>query len=386
MLVTGHGIGDTPSESTPRKVFVYKRFLIGLLVLLALVGCGSVQPDAPALAPTADTSDAVARITYPSGTVEMVTRAEFEQARDKLLQGAPEEYVLDYVTSRHLILQEGRTQNIAADPKEVDEFVESIRTQTCTQLPMATPEAANDPDATLEACANFFGFQGASGMRRYLQEEIVLNKVIETAAKSEEIRAQHVLVKTEEEAKAVRERVTTGGEDFATVAKEVSIEPAAKESGGDLGFFGPGMMVPEFEQAAFALKDGEISQPVQTQFGWHVIKVVERRPAQQVSQQAATAYRDQLIAQAKQDGRVEYLITPAPAPTVPAPMELPTVEVPPVESVVPDASETALPPVEVPVEPEVTVVPETTALPQEGVTAPADATAEPATEATTTIN
>jgi parvulin-like peptidyl-prolyl isomerase len=356
-----------------KEHYVIKRLLAGCLALLMLASCASTAADVPALQPTPDTSDAVARISYPSGAVELVTRAEFEQARDKLLQGAPEEYVLDYVTSRHLLLEQGRTQNIVADPKEVDDFVENIRSQTCTQIPLQDPAAQNDPAQLLEACANFFGFQGAAGMRRYLQEEIIVNQVIEAAAKGEDVHAAHILVNTEEEAKQVRERVTTGGEDFATVAKEVSIEPAAKESGGDLGFFGPGQMVPEFEQAAFALADGEISQPVQTQFGWHIIKTIERRPSETVSPEAANAYREQVLAQAEQDGRIEFLITPAPPPT---PAALPTVDIGPIESAIPEDA-TALPPIDATtvapgetVLPDVTVVPEATSPP----VAPAETT------------
>src|SRR4029079_4116647 len=90
----------------------------------------------------------------------------------------------------------------------------------------------------------------------------------------EEIHARHILVATEAEAKEVKERLMKG-EDFATVAKEKSKDPSAE--GGDLGFFGRGKMLKPFEDAAFALKDGEISDPVQTQFGWHIIKVEERR-------------------------------------------------------------------------------------------------------------
>jgi len=88
------------------------------------------------------------------------------------------------------------------------------------------------------------------------------------------IHARHILVKTEEEAKAARKRIVDGGEDFAAVAKEVSTGPSAPQ-GGDLGVFGKGRMVPAFEEAAFALKEGEVSQPVQTQFGWHIIQVTE---------------------------------------------------------------------------------------------------------------
>jgi peptidyl-prolyl cis-trans isomerase C len=90
----------------------------------------------------------------------------------------------------------------------------------------------------------------------------------------EEIHVRHILVATEAEAKEVKERLMKG-EDVTTVAKEKSKDPSAE--GGDLGFFGHGQMLKPFEDAAFALKDGEISDPVQTQFGWHIIKVEERR-------------------------------------------------------------------------------------------------------------
>ena len=87
------------------------------------------------------------------------------------------------------------------------------------------------------------------------------------------VRALHILVKTEEEAQAARYDVTHG-KDFGEVAKEKSLCPSGKK-GGDLGWFGRNQMVKEFEQAAFALSPDEISKPVKTQFGWHVIKVVE---------------------------------------------------------------------------------------------------------------
>jgi peptidyl-prolyl cis-trans isomerase C len=90
----------------------------------------------------------------------------------------------------------------------------------------------------------------------------------------EEIHARHILVATEAEAKEVKQRLLKG-EDFATVAKEKSKDPSAE--GGDLGFVGRGQMVKPFEDAAFALKVGDISDPVQTQFGWHIIKVEEKR-------------------------------------------------------------------------------------------------------------
>ena len=94
----------------------------------------------------------------------------------------------------------------------------------------------------------------------------------------EEVRARHILVKTEEEAKAIIKEIAEG-KDFAELAKSKSTDPN-KSEGGDLGYFKKGMMVPEFETAAFAMKVGDISkEPVKTQFGFHVIKIEDKRNA-----------------------------------------------------------------------------------------------------------
>ncbi len=89
-----------------------------------------------------------------------------------------------------------------------------------------------------------------------------------------EIRASHILVKTEEEANKLYDEIING-RDFAEVAEEVSLCPSG-QNGGDLGFFGRGMMVKPFEDAAFALQKGEISKPVETQFGWHLILLTDK--------------------------------------------------------------------------------------------------------------
>lgn len=92
----------------------------------------------------------------------------------------------------------------------------------------------------------------------------------------DEVQARHILVSSEDEAKKMLGRVEAG-EDFAQLAKENSGDAGSKTQGGMLGYFGKGQMVPQFEEAAFALKKGEVSKPVQSQFGWHVIKVEDRR-------------------------------------------------------------------------------------------------------------
>ncbi len=88
------------------------------------------------------------------------------------------------------------------------------------------------------------------------------------------VRASHLLVGSEEEVKKLREEIEAGA-DFADVAKRVSKCPSGKE-GGDLGYFTRGQMVPEFDQAAFTLPVGQLSDPIQTQFGWHLLIVTDQ--------------------------------------------------------------------------------------------------------------
>jgi len=106
-----------------------------------------------------------------------------------------------------------------------------------------------------------------------------MKKVYDDAAKQisgeQEVHARHILVETEDEAKAVEDELKKGA-DFAELAKKKSKDPGASD-GGDLGFFTKDQMVPEFSAVAFALEPGKISDPVKSQFGWHVIKVEEKR-------------------------------------------------------------------------------------------------------------
>jgi len=92
----------------------------------------------------------------------------------------------------------------------------------------------------------------------------------------EEVRVSHILLNTEAEAKAALERIKKG-EDFSRLAKALSKDPGSAGKGGDIGFFGRGRMIPEFEHAAFRLHPGEVSNPVKTQFGYHIIKVTGRK-------------------------------------------------------------------------------------------------------------
>lgn len=94
------------------------------------------------------------------------------------------------------------------------------------------------------------------------------------AAAIQSVRASHILVNTKEEATSIKSKIDKG-ESFEAMAQKYSKCPSAK-NGGDLGYFGRGEMVPSFEEAAFDLPIGKVSNPVQTQFGWHLIKVTDK--------------------------------------------------------------------------------------------------------------
>ncbi len=145
-------------------------------------------------------------------------------------------------------------------------------------------------------------------------------------APEEEAHARHILVEDEAQAKAAVERLKKG-EDFAKVAAELSKDPGSGKEGGDLGWFTKDRMVPEFAEAAFKLKKGEISEPVKSQFGWHVIKLEDKRTKPlpdfaavkpQIDQYLERKAQQDLVLAMREKAKVERLDKPA-APAPPAP-------------------------------------------------------------------
>jgi peptidyl-prolyl cis-trans isomerase C len=197
--------------------------------------------------------------------------------------------LLNQLISNKLLLAEGKRQNLASTP-EVQKRVESFRDRAIQQVLLENVVHKSVTDDALQSL-----------YKKYLAEN----------PPKEEVSARHILVDSEADAKGVIVQLK-GGADFAALAKQKSKDPAA-QNGGDLGFFGKDEMVKEFADAAFAMKTGEISSaPVKTQFGWHVIKVEDRRTANpvtfeearqdlfnQLSQQTVSQYIDTLRANAK---------------------------------------------------------------------------------------
>ena len=186
-----------------------------------------------------------------------------EQEFGDRLSGAPEEARLEYLVGvlvdRKLLAAAARDKGLGDDP-EVARQVAFARERALGEVYLAREfdEAVTAEDARAEYD------------RRVAEIEL-----------QEEVRARHILVASEEDARAVIARLEAG-EDFAAVAREVSTGPSG-EDGGDLGYFTRERMVPEFSEAAFALQPGGVSAPVKSDFGWHVIKLEDRRQQQLVS-------------------------------------------------------------------------------------------------------
>ncbi len=185
----------------------------------------------------------------------------------KLEGAARQKYVLDYLIDLKLAAKKAEADKLTDSPEFARKMAYYRDKLAMEQLLGSVAKAATTDEAE--------------------------RKAYDEAAKAEppqqEIHARHILLPTEDEAKAALARVK-GGEDFAKVATELSKDPGGE--GGDLGWFTKDRMVPEFSEAAFKLKEGEISEPVKTQFGWHVIKVEGVRtktfpPFEQVKDQAA---------------------------------------------------------------------------------------------------
>lgn len=132
-------------------------------------------------------------------------------------------------------------------------------------------------------------------MERYVKshvDEKMINaeydKLVASLKGKEEVKVSHILLATEKEAVNIKNRLNKG-EKFAKLAKDLSKDEGSKENGGEIGYITSGQLVPEFENKALSMKVNEISSPVKTQFGWHIIMVLDKRPAQIPSKEEATA-------------------------------------------------------------------------------------------------
>lgn len=192
---------------------------------------------------------------------------------------APYGAVLDMVVNNHLIYEQAKKEGVDKDP-EVKQMLKQIEQQLMVKAWMNKKLQAAVTDEAIK--------------RAY-------DRYVATFKPVEEVRARHILTETEDQAKAVIAELAKGA-DFGETAKAKSKDPSAKQNGGDLGFFTKDEMVAQFADAAFAMQPGELATaPVKSQFGFHVIKLEERRMAAAPTfEQAKPVLRDQVAEEAAQ--------------------------------------------------------------------------------------
>ncbi|WP_432667510.1 peptidylprolyl isomerase [Wukongibacter baidiensis] len=182
--------------------------------------------------------------------------------------------VLDKLITEELIKQEADKKGIKVDEAKVEETYTTFKERLDQDETLKTFYAENNLDD------EFVKKQISMEMLVSEYEKTVIDELGLKGEKLDEItkdyvvqvRAKHILIKDETKAKEILEKAKAG-EDFTTLAKENSEDPSAKDNNGDLGFFPRNAMVPEFEEAAFSLNIGEISELVKTEYGYHIIKV-----------------------------------------------------------------------------------------------------------------
>ncbi len=312
-------------------------------VVAALVTCGTfvqaaghepkkeVAPVAVAATPAVAPDGVVARVNGIA-----IDAAELRRAKKVLLRGQTvpadkqaevDKQALGQLLSAELLYQAAAKQDI----QDLDKQIEAKLAQGKSRFAKNEDFIKAIKDLDMDE----------KNLREYTRRDILISRFVESTilpkvkvteedarafytqnpdkfARSESLKASHILIgvdakasaeekkKASEKAEKLRKDLA-GGADFATLAKENSTCPSSQQ-GGDLGFFGKGQMVPAFEKTAFSLKPGEISDIVETQFGYHIIKVAEKKPAETVPFKEAQSRIEEFLKGQKLNAAVgEYL-------------------------------------------------------------------------------
>lgn len=263
-----------------------RMILLAMILIVALIGVGCKS--------TGSASNVVASVNG-----EPITK-------DRLYDTMVKQYgpdVLDSLISDKIVELEAKAKNITIADADVDKELQQYVEQYGGQA--AFEQALASSGYTMDAIKK--NVRMNLTMVKLLEPEITItddelqkffNDNKSSFDQPEQVKASHILVDTEEKAKEVKEKLAAG-EDFAKLAGEYSTDTGTKDNGGDLGFFGKGDMVPEFEQVAFTLAVGQVSEPVKSDYGYHIIKVIEKQAAKEASFEESKAEVKDAVLQQK---------------------------------------------------------------------------------------
>src|SRR5262245_45895344 len=279
-----------------RRPIAIAAFAALLFVLPAVSGCSK---DSASEAPAASGPDPViARVNGVDIKQSDLALAEEDVGAD-MQAASPEakrEHLISYLADVIMVTQAAEKKKLADNP-EFKRRLAFLRNKL------------------------LMGFELQDEAKAALTEDTLkqtYNDAVKSMGGQEEVRARHILVEKEDEAKAIADQLR-GGADFATLAKEKSKDPGAAD-GGDLGYFTKDQMVPEFADVAFKMYPGQLSNPVKSQFGWHIIKVEDKRTKQppefekvkdQIEAYVARKAQSEFVAKLRQTAKIERLDKPA---------------------------------------------------------------------------
>jgi len=240
--------------------------------------------------------------------MDLVKRSLQEQGTDlnspdaKAMLAQASADILDQLIIQELINQAAAKQNLTASQTEIAGRVEDIAIQVGGKDQLNELLKKNNLTMTY--------------LERQVRDQLVAEKLFakiteNVAGTAEQVHASHILVATEKEALDILAKIKAG-DDFATLARQYSQDPGSSGQGGDLGFFPRGAMVPEFENAAFSLAVGQVSNPVQTAFGFHLIKVLEKDANHPLDPQYLEGLKgeaiDKWISEQRNTAKIEKLV------------------------------------------------------------------------------
>lgn len=278
--------------------------------------------------------DVVARVNG-----EVIRKTDFEKAiknvegragqpvpadqRDRIYRG-----VLDQLIAYRLLMQESRSRKIEVPETDVEARVTQIKQQfpsedvfkqTLAQQNMTVEQLREDAKGDMRVAKMLEGEVNAGVAVQPQDVSTFYQQNPDKFKQSERVRASHILIRTPEnaDAKAKQDarakasdvlKQVKGGKDFGELAKNYSQDPGSAANGGDLGYFAQGQMVPPFEQAAFALKPGDVSDVVETPFGFHIIKVADKQAARLVTLDEATPQIQEFLQNQQRQQKTEAFV------------------------------------------------------------------------------